>query len=72
MRTKDFILSVEGNGHINRGLWTTHKVLGAFSTRDAAVKAIPSDFCDEDIVIVTNVKTGLVERIPVDSKENCP
>ena len=66
---KNFILSAEGARHMSRGLWATHKILGAFDTRDQAAAAVPSNYDDEDIVLVTDLATGKVERLPIEAKE---
>ncbi len=59
---KPFVLSVEGPGYINKGLWSTHKILGVFESRDAAIAAL-GEIDEEDIVLLTNTDTGSVERI---------
>jgi hypothetical protein len=60
-----FVLSVEGPGHIDKGNWTTHEVLGVFPDFDAAVAAIPADIKDQDdeIILVTNMDTMEATRI---------
>lgn len=67
-----FIASVEGPGHMNRGTWTTHRIVGVYQTREEAVAAIGTEgFDDEDIAIVTDVSTSphRVERIQTGSGE---
>ena len=59
-----FVLSVEGAGHIDRGLWCTHKVLGVFKTRELALQHEACQEVEEDeIVILTDAETGDRERI---------
>jgi hypothetical protein len=51
------VLSVEGQGYVDRDTWATHKILGVYPTEADAVESLPShDLCwDEDIVLVTPV-----------------
>lgn len=67
-RMNRFILSVEGPGHIDQGGWSTHKILGAFETREAAVMAIPTTFTEEDLVFITDLVGGYMERIFMEGK----
>ncbi len=67
----NFILSAEGGRQMNRGTWATHKILGAFESRAKAVAAIPADYDDEDIVLVTDLTTMKVERVGLETKEAC-
>lgn len=32
-----FVVSVEGGRYLDKGNWTTHKVLGVFNTREEAI-----------------------------------
>jgi hypothetical protein len=58
------VLSVEGAAFMNRWTWTTHKVLGVFEDRDAALEHPElASMTDEDVVILTNLDDGKVERI---------
>ena len=59
---KPFVLSVEGPGYVNKGTWSTHKVLGVFESREAAVIAA-GEIDEEDIMLLTNTDTGTVERL---------
>lgn len=36
-----FVLSGEGQAFLNKGTWSTHKILGVFSTFEEAEKALP-------------------------------
>jgi hypothetical protein len=60
-----FVLSVEGPGHIDKGNWATHEILGVFPDFDAAVAAIPADIKDQEdeIILVTNMDTMEATRI---------
>ena len=58
-----FVLTIEGVNHLDRCMWTSHKVLKVAATREELLSGdILADFDDDDIVIVTNVETGEVER----------
>lgn len=51
-----FALSVEGPSCIDKGLWTTHKVLSVHKTRDEAIaEAKRHNFADGDIMIITDL-----------------
>jgi len=58
---KPFVLSVEGPGYIDRDTWSTHKILGVFSTEEEARQAHKPG--DEEVVLLTDLNTGDVERI---------
>ena len=59
-----FVLSVEGAGYVDRGLWCTHKILGVFATRELALQhEACQEVHEEDIVILTDAETGDRERI---------
>jgi hypothetical protein len=58
-----FVLSVEGPQHSDRGLWSTHKVIGWYATEDEAVKAVPPGTEEETIVLVTDLTSGKVKRV---------
>ena len=63
------VLSVEGQAYTNRRLWSTHKVLGVFETKEEAIQAVKDIaaadedgdvFCDETIVLLTDTKTTAI------------
>lgn len=63
-----FVLSAEGERFLDRGLWTTHKVLGVHATQQEAIDAIPEELTEdlnETIVVITNATTG--ERVRVET-----
>lgn len=60
------VMSVEGPEYVNKGTWSTHKILGVFDTMEEAresplYKQIAED--DEAIGLLTDVVDGDVERI---------
>ncbi len=59
------VLSVEGPGFIDKGTWTTHKVLGVFPDRAAATAAVPDDGDDEDIYLITDLDTNKATRVEI-------
>ena len=49
-----FVLSAEGGDHLNKGLWTTHVILGCFPTLKEAITFHKGRVdCDEEIVVLT-------------------
>ena len=49
-----FVLSAEGGDHLNKGLWTTHVILGCFPTLKEAIAFHKGRVdCDEEIVVLT-------------------
>ena len=61
---KPFVLSVEGPRYVDREIWTTHKILGAFESAEAAQERVGTlGMDDEDIVLLTNLETGLRCRL---------
>ncbi len=65
-QSNHFVLSVEGASFMDRGTWSTHKVVGVFGTYDEAVsffKSQPEDVrTDEDIWLITDLNTAKVTR----------
>lgn len=61
---KPFVLSVEGSGYIDRGLWTTHKIIGTYATAEELEEAAKAQgFAEDDIVLGTNLETGGCWRV---------
>ena len=61
-----FILSVEGGKFLDRGNWSTHKILGAFPSREEAMQDInlnSEGYDEEDVLILTDLDSGKAERI---------
>ena len=57
-----FILSVEGPGYVDKGNWSTHKILGAFASREDAVRTL-GEIPEDEIILLTELRDGEVERI---------
>lgn len=59
-----FVLSVEGQGFINRETWATHKILGVFDTRDEALESEALEgLGEEDVVLLTDTDGKTVQRV---------
>lgn len=58
-----FVLSVEGPGYLNRGMWSTHAIKGVFSTFDEAVAAFDAvKHAEDEVWLVTDTDDGEVVR----------
>lgn len=61
-----FVLSCEGLRWMDRDTWATHMIIGTYQTKeDAVAKAATLYLFGEDIAIITNTETMVVERIMV-------
>lgn len=64
-----FVISVEGPKFTNKHLWSTHKIVVAKAAKDEALAAfalLKEDLNiheEEDIVLLSNMVDGLVERL---------
>jgi hypothetical protein len=60
------VLSVEGQRHMDRDLWSTHKILGVFETEEQAMNSpLLEGLDDEDVCLVTDLTAGTVKRVNV-------
>jgi len=61
-----FVLTVEGPAYMDRGLWTTHKVLGVYASADIARQEPQlAEMDEEDIVVLWDIANQTAERIGV-------
>ena len=58
-----FVISIEGAEYLNKGTWSTHKVLGAWGDKQEAKRRGLEEVKEDNVVILTDLSDGSTERI---------